>query len=104
MQSNFPVSFHFTAATLYESKTFLLCSNSPEVVGRDNIQMQLIYSALFLLIWGEAGNLRFMPECLCYIFHYVSSHFQLSTYHFCDTKGFFFNSDGKRGQLESIWT
>lgn len=25
--------------------------------------------ALYLLIWGEAGNLRFMPECLCFIYH-----------------------------------
>ncbi|DAZ99146.1 TPA: hypothetical protein N0F65_010230 [Lagenidium giganteum] len=24
---------------------------------------------LFLLIWGEAANLRHMPECLCYLFH-----------------------------------
>ncbi|KAL7748702.1 1,3-beta-D-glucan synthase [Sorochytrium milnesiophthora] len=24
--------------------------------------------ALWLLIWGEAGNVRFMPECLCFIF------------------------------------
>ncbi|KAL9158809.1 hypothetical protein ABFS82_08G093100 [Erythranthe guttata] len=24
---------------------------------------------LYLLIWGEAANVRFMPECLCYIFH-----------------------------------
>lgn len=23
---------------------------------------------LYLLVWGEAGNLRFMPECLCFIF------------------------------------
>ncbi|KAJ3695240.1 hypothetical protein LUZ60_000617 [Juncus effusus] len=29
----------------------------------------LIYSALYLLIWGESANLRFVPECLCYIFH-----------------------------------
>lgn len=27
---------------------------------------------LYLLIWGEASNVRFMPECLCYIFHNVS--------------------------------
>lgn len=27
---------------------------------------------LYLLIWGEAANVRFMPECLCYIFHNVS--------------------------------
>ncbi|KAJ4820602.1 glucan synthase-like 1 [Rhynchospora pubera] len=32
----------------------------------------LLYSALFLLIWGEAANLRFMPECLCYIFHHMA--------------------------------
>lgn len=24
--------------------------------------------ALYLLIWGEASNLRFMPECLCFVF------------------------------------
>jgi callose synthase len=24
---------------------------------------------LFLLIWGEAANLRHMPECLCFLFH-----------------------------------
>ncbi|XP_004499983.1 callose synthase 7 [Cicer arietinum] len=35
----------------------------------DRRQLQLIYIALYLLIWGEASNLRFMPECLCYIFH-----------------------------------
>ncbi|KAJ3670612.1 hypothetical protein LUZ60_008038 [Juncus effusus] len=32
----------------------------------------LLYSALFLLTWGEAANLRFMPECLCYIFHHMA--------------------------------
>ena len=30
---------------------------------------------LYLLIWGEAANVRFMPECLCYIFHNVSFFF-----------------------------
>ncbi|KAL4118542.1 hypothetical protein PRIC2_010867 [Phytophthora ramorum] len=24
---------------------------------------------LFLLLWGEAGNLRFMPECVCFLYH-----------------------------------
>ncbi|CAI5729918.1 hypothetical protein KXD40_009367 [Peronospora effusa] len=24
---------------------------------------------LFLLLWGEAGNMRHMPECLCYLYH-----------------------------------
>ncbi|KAL3754843.1 hypothetical protein ACJRO7_002009 [Eucalyptus globulus] len=36
---------------------------------RDGQQLRLIYIALYLLIWGEASNVRFMPECLCYIFH-----------------------------------
>ncbi|VVB07124.1 unnamed protein product [Arabis nemorensis] len=30
---------------------------------------ELLYVGLYLLIWGEAANLRFMPECICYIFH-----------------------------------
>ncbi|XP_062007605.1 callose synthase 12-like [Rosa rugosa] len=30
---------------------------------------ELLYVGLYLLIWGEAANLRFVPECLCYIFH-----------------------------------
>ncbi|CAL0325192.1 unnamed protein product [Lupinus luteus] len=32
-------------------------------------QRKLLYIGLYLLIWGEAANVRFMPECLCYIFH-----------------------------------
>ncbi|KAL2498594.1 Callose synthase 5 [Abeliophyllum distichum] len=32
-------------------------------------QRKLLYMCLYLLIWGEAANIRFMPECLCYIFH-----------------------------------
>lgn len=35
-------------------------------------QYKILYIGLYLLIWGEAANLRFMPECLCYIFHHVS--------------------------------
>ncbi|KAK7316697.1 hypothetical protein RJT34_00353 [Clitoria ternatea] len=38
----------------------------------DRQQIDLIYIALYLLIWGEASNIRFMPECLCYIFHCMS--------------------------------
>ncbi|CAN1850902.1 Callose synthase 7 [Linum perenne] len=37
--------------------------------GFDKPQLELIYIGLYLLIWGEASNVRFMPECLCYIFH-----------------------------------
>ncbi|XP_012703765.1 putative callose synthase 8 isoform X3 [Setaria italica] len=35
-------------------------------------QHKLLYIALYLLIWGEASNLRLMPECLCFIFHHMS--------------------------------
>eukprot|EP00252_Welwitschia_mirabilis_P024085 TRINITY_DN6_c2_g1_i1.p1 TRINITY_DN6_c2_g1~~TRINITY_DN6_c2_g1_i1.p1 ORF type:complete len:1930 (-),score=301.24 TRINITY_DN6_c2_g1_i1:544-6333(-) len=35
-------------------------------------QRELLYIGLYLLIWGEAANLRFMPECLCYIYHHMA--------------------------------
>lgn len=37
-----------------------------------NLRRELLYVALYLLIWGESANLRFMPECLCYIFHHMA--------------------------------
>ncbi|XP_042483728.1 callose synthase 7-like [Macadamia integrifolia] len=42
--------------------------NIPENAA-DRQQLQLLYIGLYLLIWGEASNIRFMPECICYIFH-----------------------------------
>ncbi|KAI4385085.1 hypothetical protein MLD38_003147 [Melastoma candidum] len=41
-------------------------------VAWDREQLFLIYIALYLLIWGEASNIRFMPECICYIFHQMA--------------------------------
>ncbi|KAJ0019961.1 hypothetical protein Pint_31298 [Pistacia integerrima] len=35
-------------------------------------QRKLLYMGLYLLIWGEAANLRIMPECLCYIYHHTT--------------------------------
>lgn len=35
-------------------------------------QRKLLYIGLYLLIWGEAANLRFLPECLCYIYHHMA--------------------------------
>ncbi|KAH7332248.1 hypothetical protein KP509_20G078000 [Ceratopteris richardii] len=32
-------------------------------------QTKLLLASLYLLVWGEAANVRFLPECLCYIFH-----------------------------------
>ncbi|KAF5207089.1 Callose synthase [Thalictrum thalictroides] len=39
----------------------------------DRQQLELLYIALYLLIWGEASNIRFMPECICYIFHNMAN-------------------------------
>lgn len=34
-------------------------------------EKKLMFISLYFLIWGEAGNIRFLPECLCYIFHHM---------------------------------
>lgn len=34
---------------------------------------KLLLASLYLLIWGEAANVRFLPECLCYIFHNMAA-------------------------------
>lgn len=38
----------------------------------DLLRRELLYVCLYLLIWGEAANLRFAPECLCYIYHHMT--------------------------------
>ncbi|KAG8637297.1 hypothetical protein MANES_15G103700v8 [Manihot esculenta] len=34
-------------------------------------EKKLLFLSLYFLIWGEAANVRFIPECLCYIFHHM---------------------------------
>lgn len=34
-----------------------------------NKEKKLMLIALYYLIWGEAANVRYLPECICYIFH-----------------------------------
>ncbi|CAI5708036.1 unnamed protein product [Peronospora effusa] len=41
-------------------------SNMEKEVTTSRMEKEL---ALFLLLWGEAGNLRFMPECICFLYH-----------------------------------
>ncbi|KAF8411696.1 hypothetical protein HHK36_004254 [Tetracentron sinense] len=41
-------------------------------------QRKILYMGLNLLIWGESANVRFMPECLCYIFHNVPIYVQMA--------------------------
>lgn len=46
---------------------------------------KIILVALYFLIWGEAANIRFLPECICYIFHNVSPFLsQVLVYSFCN--------------------
>ncbi|TKY50586.1 Callose synthase 9 [Spatholobus suberectus] len=43
--------------------------SSLEAVGKEK---KLLYVSLYFLIWGESSNIRFLPECLCYIFHHMA--------------------------------
>ncbi|XP_061343058.1 callose synthase 9 [Gastrolobium bilobum] len=43
--------------------------SSLEAVSKEK---KLLYVSLYFLIWGEASNVRFLPECLCYIFHHMA--------------------------------
>ncbi|XP_031390860.1 callose synthase 12-like [Punica granatum] len=38
----------------------------------NDLRREILYVSLWLLIWGESANLRFMPECICYIFHHMA--------------------------------
>ncbi|KAJ0968111.1 hypothetical protein J5N97_025028 [Dioscorea zingiberensis] len=43
--------------------------NSLEAISRNR---KVILISLYFLIWGEAANVRFLPECICYIFHHMA--------------------------------
>ncbi|XP_062116060.1 callose synthase 10 isoform X2 [Humulus lupulus] len=43
--------------------------NSLEAINRDR---KLFLVSLYFLLWGEAANVRFLPECICYIFHHMA--------------------------------
>ncbi|TVU33970.1 hypothetical protein EJB05_15789 [Eragrostis curvula] len=53
-------------------------------------QRKLLHIGLYLLIWGEASNVRFMPECLCYIFHHMAKqlHEMIDANYFQPPPGF----------------
>ncbi|ESQ52310.1 hypothetical protein EUTSA_v10016126mg [Eutrema salsugineum] len=46
-----------------------LIYNKLEAIDRDR---KLFLVSLYFLIWGEAANVRFLPECICYIFHHMA--------------------------------
>ncbi|KAL8159934.1 LOW QUALITY PROTEIN: hypothetical protein V2J09_001471 [Rumex salicifolius] len=41
-------------------------------LGSMSKEKKLLFASLYYLIWGEAANVRFLPECLCYIFHHMA--------------------------------
>ncbi|XP_076901976.1 callose synthase 10-like [Bidens hawaiensis] len=43
--------------------------NSLQAINKDR---KLFLVSLYYLIWGEAANVRFLPECICYIFHHMA--------------------------------
>ncbi|EPS69797.1 hypothetical protein M569_04967, partial [Genlisea aurea] len=43
--------------------------NSMEAITKDR---KLFMVSLYFCIWGEAANLRFLPECICYLFHQMA--------------------------------
>jgi hypothetical protein len=77
IEASFCILGHSQTQTVLHSEwwIFLLCWRLPE--GKHALpdpwreRRELAYTSLFLLIWGEAANLRFMPECLCFIYHNV---------------------------------
>ncbi|KAK3006725.1 hypothetical protein RJ639_017178 [Escallonia herrerae] len=53
-------------------KSNVWISDSRRVPSASDHRRELLYASLYLLIWGESANLRFVPECLCYIFHHMA--------------------------------
>nr|GEV05479.1 callose synthase 10 [Tanacetum cinerariifolium] len=43
--------------------------NSLQAINKDR---KLFLVSLYFLIWGEAANVRFLPECICYLFHHMA--------------------------------
>ncbi|MCL7034671.1 hypothetical protein MKW94_025146, partial [Papaver nudicaule] len=43
--------------------------NSSDAVNKDR---KLFLISLYFCVWGEAANVRFLPECICYIFHHMA--------------------------------
>ncbi|KAM1762467.1 hypothetical protein ACFX12_005110 [Malus domestica] len=73
--------------------------------GGDDLRRELLYVALFLLIWGESGNVRFVPECVCYIYHHMAMELNkvLDEYTDPDTgRPFLPSVSGDCGYLKSV--
>ncbi|KAF3437237.1 hypothetical protein FNV43_RR19990 [Rhamnella rubrinervis] len=50
----------------------LMCNGLLACLEAINRDRKLFLVSLYFLIWGEAANVRFLPECICYIFHHMA--------------------------------
>ncbi|GKV00612.1 hypothetical protein SLEP1_g13279 [Rubroshorea leprosula] len=55
-----------------------LAYNSLEAINRER---KLFLISLYFLIWGEAANVRFLPECICYLFHHMAKELDATLDH-----------------------
>ncbi|KAK8988034.1 hypothetical protein V6N11_065633 [Hibiscus sabdariffa] len=63
---------NYTTWCCYLGQASNVCVLDSASFGSDVTRRELLYVGLYLLIWGESANLRFMPECICYIFHHMA--------------------------------
>ncbi|KAM0864548.1 hypothetical protein ACQ4PT_043856 [Festuca glaucescens] len=69
----------------YDSWCGFLGRRANVYVPDDDPRADLLYAGLHLLVWGEAANLRFMPECLCYVYHHMALELHRILEGFIDT-------------------
>lgn len=65
------IAFFFGFLDFLQSAILIVFIFRLPTIQQEVQQRKMLYMGLYLLIWGEAANLRFMPECLCYIYHHV---------------------------------
>ncbi|KAK8623711.1 hypothetical protein V6N13_065074 [Hibiscus sabdariffa] len=63
---------NYTNWCSYLEQASNVCNSDSSSFDSDITRRELLYVGLYLLIWGESANLRFMPECICYIFHHMA--------------------------------
>ncbi|XP_018435622.2 callose synthase 1-like [Raphanus sativus] len=44
----------------------------PKDDAKKAFERKLLYMGTYLFVWKESSNLRLMPECICYIYHYMA--------------------------------
>ena len=66
-----------TAYASHSTSSYASMSSTSPAHARAASHLKLQEIALWLCIWGEAGSLRHLPECLCYIYHHMGAELHL---------------------------